>query len=58
MNAGDLAIYKYENTQAIVKIIRKCQSKKFYILTLVPIKGNLKVTGFVWNCKSSLLIKI
>ncbi len=55
MKACEIALYKYENTQAIVKIIRKCQNKKYYILTLVPLKGNIKITGLIWNCKKSLL---
>jgi hypothetical protein len=55
MKSGDLVLYKYENTQAIVKIIRKCQNKKYYVLTLIPLKGNIKITGLVWNCKKSLL---
>lgn len=55
MKSGDLVLYKYENTQAIVKIIRKCQNKKYYVLTLIPLKGNIKITGLIWNCKKSLL---
>lgn len=58
MNSGDLAIYKYENIQAIVKIIRKCQGKKFYIMTLIPIKGYINFNGSIWTCKKSLLTKI
>jgi hypothetical protein len=58
MKLGDLALYKYENTQAIVKIIRKCQNKKYYVLTLVVLKGNIKINGLIWNCKKSLLINL
>ena len=58
MKSGDLVLYKYENTQAIVKIIRKCQGRKFYILTLVPLTSNIPVNNIIWNCKKSLLMNL